>query len=89
MPDIKCECDECYGTGLYRGMCEGKGEAVVCIRCQGKGWSTIRYREFTGRRKLNGVKSIRVSRGSFIATGVGGKGDAMTYEQFEKKYRSA
>jgi hypothetical protein len=70
-------------------MCEGKGEAVVCIRCQGKGWSTIRYREFTDRKKLKGVKSIRLSRGTFIATGVGGQGNAMTYEQFEKKYPTA
>ena len=89
MPEIKCECDSCQGSGLYRGMCEGKGEAVVCLGCGGKGWTTIKYRIFKSRRKLRGVKTIRLSRGFFLATGVGGTGGAMTYAQFEKKYRSA
>ena len=82
---IKCECDSCRGTGLYQGFAEGKGEAVICLACGGQGWTTFTYTEFEGRKKKRGVTSIRHSRGGFIATGVGGVGETMSYAEFEKK----
>lgn len=87
MPKIKQQCESCSGTGLYRGFCEGPGEAVVCVYCQGKGWIEHQYKEFTGRKKRKGVNKIRLSQGCFIATGAGGKGRNMTYEEFEKKFK--
>lgn len=86
MPTIKQECDDCRGTGLYQGFCEAKGEAVICHRCNGQGWVSHSFNTFTFRKRLKGVKTIRESRGTFIATGVGGTGDPMTYIEFEKKY---
>jgi DnaJ-class molecular chaperone len=86
MKKIKQECDSCSGTGLYSGMCEGRGNAVVCLTCSGRGWYYHAFIEFTKRKKMRGIKEIRESRGTFIATGVGGIGKAMTYTQFEKKY---
>jgi hypothetical protein len=83
---VKVECEDCRGTGLYCGMCERKGEAVVCLLCRGQGWHEVRYRVFTGRKLLRGVKSIRQSRGGFIGARVGGHGEAMTYKQFEQKF---
>ena len=89
MPTIKHECESCGGTGLYQGFCEGKGNAVICLNCGGKGWAKYTYKEFTGRKRRKGIKEIRFSRGAFIATGVGGKGDSMTYAEFEKRIPDA
>lgn len=81
---ISQECPDCHGTGLYSGMCEAKGDAVVCITCEGKGWIWHYYTPFTGRRKKTGIKKIRYSNGYMMAAGVGGFGEAMTYAEFEK-----
>ena len=87
MEKIKEECSSCSGTGLYRGMCEGPGKAVVCINCEGKGWVIHQYRPFTGRHRKNGITQINYSRGSFIGTGVGAVGTTMTYKEFEEKIK--
>lgn len=82
---ITHECESCSGTGLYSGFAEPKGTAVICLSCGGQGWVQTRYREFTGRKKKAGIKSIRASAGGLLATGVGGVGAAMTYAEFEKQ----
>jgi hypothetical protein len=81
---IKIACPDCGATVLYKGFAERAGEAVVCLGCSGKGWKMFQYQPFEGRKKKSGIKVIRFSRGSFIATGVGGQGEAMDYAQFEK-----
>lgn len=86
MPTIKQECPDCHGTGLYSGFCEDKDEAVVCLRCEGSGATSYTYKEYTGRKRKPGIKSIKASRGAFIATGVGGVGRQMTYAEFEAKH---
>lgn len=86
MITVKYECSDCDGTGLYCGFAEPKGTAVVCLGCKGKGHVTSRFKEFTTRKKKSGVKTISVSRGSFIVTGVGATGKSMTYNEFEHKY---
>lgn len=79
---IECECDSCGGTGVYSGMCEPKGVAVVCLGCAGTGKSFVSYKSFTGLKKCLGIKTVRRSRGSFIATGVGPTGQEITYQEF-------
>lgn len=81
---IEAECDSCSGTGLYSGMCEAKGEAVVCIRCGGTGKQIVSVKTFSARHEKRGIKTVRRSRGGFIATGVGGTGRTITYAQFRK-----
>ena len=85
METITQECTSCHGTGLYSGFCEGKGEAVICCDCSGKGWNFYTYNEFSGRKKKKGIKSISYSKGNFILTGVGAVGESMTYAEFEEK----
>ena len=79
---IACLCGACDGTGVYSGMCERKGEAVVCLHCDGTGNDIICYVPFTGRKRRRGIKTVRRSRGTFIATGVGGTGKEVTYKEF-------
>ena len=81
---VKAQCCSCNGTGLYCGFCEPKGVAVVCCTCAGTGCETIRYTPFTKRRDKRGVKTVRVSRGTFIVTGVGPCGSSVTYAEFQK-----
>lgn len=66
MITVTCECDACGGTGLYSGFMEADGEAVICVRCGGKGCQTAKLREFTGRKRKNGIKKIRAGSGLII-----------------------
>ena len=47
---IIARCDRCRGTGLYRGMAEMPGAAVVCRECKGTGSREITYVPFDGRQ---------------------------------------
>ncbi len=80
---LKAECTSCDGTGLYRGMCEAEGEAVICLTCNGTGCEDIRYIPFKKRIPIKGVRTVRMSRGSFLASGVGGVGSSITYKEFK------
>lgn len=95
MNTILAECESCGGTGLYRGFAEREGEPVVCLTCQGTGAQEISYgplerrkhKPFEGRKNRDGVRCVRLSRGSFIGTGVGGIGGSeMTYEEFRRRF---
>lgn len=87
MTKVNVECSSCGGTGLYSGMCEREGTAVVCLTCDGSGCEVISYKPFEGRKRKRGIRSISQSRGTFIATGVGATGTPMTYAEFEARYR--
>lgn len=85
MPDqktIEMECPSCRGTGVYSGLAEPSGVAVVCIHCEGTGCGKIVYTPFTGRKRRQGIHTVRLSAGTFLATGVGPRGGSVTYEEF-------
>jgi hypothetical protein len=84
METVESECTACDGTGLYRGMCEPDGVAVVCLACDGTGCAIIKYRPFTKRKGRRGVKTVRQSGGRIIAAGAGPAGGSVTYEEFRK-----
>jgi DnaJ-class molecular chaperone len=79
---VEAICEACNGTGLYEGFCEAKGHPVVCIKCDGTGCEVIGYRPFISRKIIKGVKSVKLSKGTFIITGVGEKGESVTYKEF-------
>ena len=56
----KAACTSCSATGLYVGMAEHDGAAVVCRMCKGTGERTIRieWEDFTGRRKRGTTKRV-------------------------------
>lgn len=39
--EYDCKCVACGGTGLYVGMAERDGIAVVCSKCKGNGWRHV------------------------------------------------
>lgn len=79
---IKAKCRSCDGTGLYSGICEAKGEAVICSTCQGTGCERITYTPFTKRRGMRGIKRVRWSRGMLAMSGWGGQGPWIYYHEF-------
>ena len=86
LKQLKQACPACGGTGLYKGFCEGKDEAVICTQCEGQGWVWHQYTEFTGRKRRTGVKTIRASAGRTFLSGMGGVGQSMSYADFEKNF---
>jgi hypothetical protein len=82
---IDTECGSCDGSGLYSGMCEGPGRAVICLDCGGTGCHVIQYKPYQGRRRKRGINTIQASRGRFIVGPIGGGGSEMSYAEFEAK----
>lgn len=56
----EAECDSCKGTGLYKGMGEHGGMAVVCHTCKGTGKMTIEitWSDFEGKKKRKDVTKV-------------------------------
>lgn len=89
MPKIEFDekCKSCGGTGLYVGMAERDGVAVVCHTCKGTGKHhfVYEYEEFAGRIFNEDVKRVvKTNPGIGLGeingdiTWVGG----MTYEEW-------
>lgn len=66
MVAVEAECHSCKGTGLYVGMAERDGAAVVCYRCKGSGKEVVTYTPFRGRLPATGVTRVHVSRGYVV-----------------------
>lgn len=72
--EIDCECRACKGTGLYVGLAERDGSAVVCHRCKGSGREhiTVNYTPFTKRvARKNVVRVFETNPGICIGSGNG------------------
>lgn len=85
MQTIKAECSACGGTGLYSGLAEPKGTAVVCLQCGGDGCEEITFTPFVRRKGRRGIQTVRRSQGSFVGTGVGPTGGSITYQEFQQE----
>ena len=61
--EMKVECPSCKGTGLYNGMGEAKGVAVICYKCKGTGafMYSYSYNDFTGRKLREDIKRVYLS----------------------------
>lgn len=67
-------CRACKGTGLYVGMCERSGAAVVCQTCKGSGCETIvvPYEPFVARKLAPDVRHVyRTNPGIVIGEAAG------------------
>jgi len=58
--EYDCECPSCGGTGLYVGMGERHGYAVVCHFCKGTGkiHQVHEYDDFTGLKRRDNVRRV-------------------------------
>ena len=75
---IKHECGSCGGTGLYVGIAERNGAAVVCSRCKGEGWQESVFHEFTGRKEKAGVRRVFETNPGIVL----GEGDGIKLSDF-------
>lgn len=76
--EIEHECGSCTGSGLYSGMAEKDGCAVVCTSCHGTGRcvSKMTFMKFNGRRDKKGIKRVFQS-----ACGYGISADDVTRQE--------
>ena len=79
--EVESECRSCRGTGLYRGMAEPEGVAVVCLSCRGTGCQVIKYTPFVARKARSDVETVRLSKGGFLLS-CGPTGQSVTYMEF-------
>ena len=56
--ELEIECSACGATGLYVGLGEKDGAAVVCSRCNGTGAVRLSVTKFQRRRVREGVKQV-------------------------------
>lgn len=58
--EYDCKCSSCKGTGLYIGMAESCGAAVVCSTCRGTGKRHIKieYEDFDGLIERHDVRRV-------------------------------
>ena len=82
MITVQARCDSCEGTGLYQGMMERDGEAVICVNCGGKGYRIAKLTEFSGRKRRNNVTKIRNGSGTILDDTRNAKW--ITYDEFKK-----
>lgn len=66
--ELYIECRSCNGTGVYIGMAERDGAAVVCRTCKGAGKEhfVLEYTEFTGRKLREDVKRVYLSGHGYV-----------------------
>ena len=81
---IEYECDKCHGTGLYRGVCEKDGAAVVCHYCNGSGSVIKTVIPFEGKKRLEGVKRVYDSAYNRFISAVDLMGDDGRIIEFSK-----
>ena len=68
LKEIIIECPDCEGTGLYVGLAERKGAAVVCHTCKGTGKTKYHYNDFTGRKKKENVVRVFAQSCGYVHT---------------------
>lgn len=61
---IKAECDDCNGTGVYKGCCERQLQGRQCRGCHGRGWKVHNFWQFTGRRVRPNISSVIMLNGT-------------------------
>lgn len=66
MKKLIIECQNCKGTGLYKGMSERDSCAVICSSCYGTGKVEFHYNEFEGRKVRSDVKRVFKSSCGYV-----------------------
>lgn len=82
---VKEVCRSCGGTGLYQGMGEGKGAAVVCYKCKGTGCYEFihTYEDFVVRKDSIGIERVyETNPGIGIGEGTLKNGTQITLADF-------
>ena len=70
--ELEIECEACDGTGLYSGMGESKGLAVVCRKCKGSGkyMYKFEYNDFTGLKERGDIERVYLPTGYKLGLGI-------------------
>ena len=90
---LKIECKSCDGTGLYVGLAERDGAAVICHTCKGSGCQdyNFNYTEFQARKLRKGVTRVFKVAGGYVHTTkdiVGGNGVKIEFSRGGVAYQT-
>ena len=68
---LQIVCQSCSGTGLYIGLAEQDGAAVICFICKGTGCQEyeFKYEDFVSRKKRNDVVRVHKTSGGYCLSG--------------------
>ena len=83
--EFDAKCESCNGSGLYVGMAEKDGAAIVCVSCKGTGkvHEVITYEDFEKKKKRRGVKRVfKCNCGIGIGAGKTDKHGQISLEDF-------
>jgi hypothetical protein len=85
------ECPYCEGTGLYVGVCERDGSAVICYQCNGTGCyrKQFNYTLFQRKRPRTDVKRVYETAGGYGISAedvVNKKGETIKFSQAGVSY---
>lgn len=72
--EYDCQCESCKGSGVYVGIAERDGWAVVCHTCKGTGkrHGILEYDDFTKKHIRTDVKQVlQVNPGIVVGVGKG------------------
>ena len=85
------QCNLCKGTGLYVGMGERDGAAVVCHTCNGTGRRVmeVEYEEFTGLKSRHNIQLVYQGNPGFCVDGAGTVPGGVSYEKWMEDPESA
>ncbi len=80
---VEAECSTCRATGLYVGMGERDGAAVVCNKCKGTGMVILTFdpTPFTGRKQQTEVQQVWQGNPG-ICTAPGHVSGGLTYDDW-------
>lgn len=86
---VECACQSCDGTGLYVGMAERDGAAIVCHSCKGEGKQTLDYtfKPFRKRKERKGIKRVLKTNPGIMVGALKGSLDrfgGMDYSDWQK-----
>jgi len=88
----KVECDKCGGTGLYVGIAEKNGSAVICMCCNGTGNVNLKkeYKKFKSLKEKKNVKRVFKNSGGYILSSEDTqteKGNIITFSKYGCTYK--
>ena len=63
---VKVNCKSCGATGLYIGLAERDGAAVICTNCRGTGYQTIEEELFSERKLRDDVERVYTDGFGFV-----------------------
>lgn len=82
--EVRIECPECQGTGLYSGPRKIRKIGIICKECGGEGWKTLEFKPFAGKKPRRGIDNVYSYSSKFVPFFQEGLTGGVPYRAFLK-----